>query len=135
VNKLFLHLSPENFLHYAIKNYDNPSCEDTEEFYEDLKRIKYIKKLLKRYLVTGELKDRLIINHLVIMSNVFGIVPTLRMIFYKCKDEEYRILLKTFFTFLRHISEYNARVLIKLDYININIIPVDNKLLDQLQNV
>lgn len=65
-------LTNENFLIYAAKHYDNPQCHSTEEFYEDLKRIKYIKKLITRYIETGELKERLILNHLIVLSNVFA---------------------------------------------------------------
>lgn len=76
-------LSEVNFLLYAAKNYDNPSCFDTLEFYEDLNRFKYIKKLFVRFQETGELKERLIINHLTIIYNVFGAEAATRMLFVK----------------------------------------------------
>lgn len=76
-------LSEVNFLLYAAKNYDNPSCYDTIEFYEDLNRFKYIKKLIVRFQETGELKERLIINHLIIIYNVFGADAATRMLFVK----------------------------------------------------
>lgn len=79
-------LSEVNFLLYAARNYDNPSCYDTLEFYEDLNRFKYIKKLLVRYLETGELKERLIINHLTVIYNVFGADAATRMAFVKLED-------------------------------------------------
>lgn len=79
-------LDESNFLLYAAKYYDNPSCTTTDEFIEDLNRFKYIKRLLNRYELTGELKDRLIMNHLIILYNVFGEATT-KMLFYKLKGQ------------------------------------------------
>lgn len=76
-------LDDSTFLLYCAKHYDNRQCYGTEEFLEDLKRIKYIKKLFTRYEVTGELKARLILNHLITLNNVFGPVATVRILFYK----------------------------------------------------
>ena len=73
-------LSEVNFLLFAAKNYDNPSCYDTLEFYEDLNRFKYIKRLLMRFHDTGELRDRLVLNHLIVLYNVFGPATT-KMLF------------------------------------------------------
>ena len=67
---------------YAIKNYDNPQCEGEKEFEDDLKRFKYIKRLLKRYETTGELKTHLILNHVIVLYNVFGDAAT-PLLFYK----------------------------------------------------
>jgi hypothetical protein len=78
-------LSDDNFLIYCAKNYDNPQCHSTEEFIEDLKRIKYIKKLITRYIDSGELKDRLILNHLIILYNVFGAEHMARILYLKMK--------------------------------------------------
>lgn len=72
-----------NFLLFCAKNYDNAQCHDTEEFYEDLRRIKYIKKLITRYVITGDLKERLILNHLIILQNVFGPDALCKIIFLK----------------------------------------------------
>lgn len=76
-------LDESNALLYAAKHYDNPQCFDTLEFYEDLSRFKYLKRLFKRYEETGELKERLIINHLVVIYNVFGVEPATRLLFLK----------------------------------------------------
>lgn len=81
-------LDGSNFLLYAAKHYDNPQCFDTIEFYEDLKRFKYIKRLINRYIEDGELKERLIINHIVILFNLFGTMPAIRMLFFKCEGLE-----------------------------------------------
>lgn len=76
-------LDDTNFEIYAARNYDNPQCYDTEEFRDDLKRFKYIKRLLIKYHETGEFKDRLVLNHLTIIFNVFGTAPGIRMLFLK----------------------------------------------------
>lgn len=78
-------LDNSNFLLYAAKYYDNPQCFDTKEFYDDLKRFKYLKRLFNRYKETGDLKERLIINHLQVLYNLFGIEPTTRMLFLSLK--------------------------------------------------
>jgi len=80
-------LDHSNFLLYAAKHYDNKECTSTEEFYEDLKRIKYLKKLVTRYVKTGELKERLILNHIIILYNVFGAVHLPRILFLKMEDQ------------------------------------------------
>ena len=76
-----------NFVLYAAKHYDNPHCYDTVEFYEDLNRFKYIKRLLNKYQENGEVKERLIINHLTIIYNVFGPIAGTRLLFLKLKDQ------------------------------------------------
>lgn len=96
-------LNEETFIMYAIKCYDNPHCV-MSEFEEDLKRIKYIKRLIKRYRTTGELKERLILNHMIVLSNVFGTEATVRMLFYKFDEEDYEIL-KTFLLFLNYMPK------------------------------
>jgi len=79
-------LDESNFLIYAAKYYDNPQCFDTQEFMEDLNRFRYVKRLLKRYKETGDLKERLILNHIIIIYNVFGSVPATRMLFFKMNN-------------------------------------------------
>ena len=81
-------LDISNFLLYAAKHYDNPQCFDTLEFYEDLKRFTYIKRLLNRYVEDGDLKERLILNHIVVLFNLFGVYPSIRMLFLKCEGLE-----------------------------------------------
>lgn len=97
-------LSDDNFLLYAMKAYDKPNAI-ISEFEEDLKRIKYIKRLIKRYRITGELKERLILNHIIILSNVFGVEATVRMLFFKLDNTDYAIL-KTFLLFLNYMPRY-----------------------------
>lgn len=76
-------LDDGNFLLYCARVYDNPHCHSTAEFLEDVKRIKYIKKLFTRYIATGELKERLILNHVIILNNVFGAEHLPRILFLK----------------------------------------------------
>ena len=93
----------DNFLIFAIKNYDNPSCSGTSELEDDLKRFKYLKRLFNRYEKTGDPNERLIINHLILLYNVFGNATT-EMLFYKL-EERYWSNLKTFLVFLDRIPE------------------------------
>jgi len=96
-------LDETNFLLYAAKHYENPQCYDTVEFYDDLKRFKYIKRLFNRYAEEGDLKERLILNHIIVLINVFGPEATSKMLFLKCKGlEEY---LKPFLLFLNILPE------------------------------
>jgi hypothetical protein len=88
-------LTHENYLLYCAKYYNNPQCHDISEFYEDLRRIKYIKKLFTRYEKTGELKERLILNHIIILNNMFGAEHTTKILFLKI-DKEHRVYLKPF---------------------------------------
>lgn len=76
-------LTDSNFIMYAMKHYDNPQCCSIDEFNEDINRFKYIKKLITRYVETGDLKERLILNHLIVLNNVFGARPLTRMLFLK----------------------------------------------------
>ena len=101
---MMIKLTNENFLMYAIKNYDNPSCTGLKEFDDDLKRLRYIKRLLGRYQATGEIKERLVINHLVVMYNVFGSAAATNMLFFKTQ-ERFWPELKTFLVFLNYMPD------------------------------
>ena len=96
-------LDDSNFLLYAAANYDNPQCYDTDEFQDDLKRFKYLKRLFNKYRETNELKERLIFNHLTVIYNVFGPVVATRMLFFKL--QEHYDLLKPFLTFMNHMPD------------------------------
>jgi|TARA_B100001964_G_C14128969_1_gene551941 hypothetical protein len=97
-------LNDKNYMMYAMRNYDNPQCTGIDEFNEDISKIKYIKRLFKRYTTTGELKERLILNHIIVFYNVFGIVPATRLLFYRIESCDYE-LLKTFLVFLNICPE------------------------------
>jgi len=98
---MFDNLNDENILIYAIKNYTNPNCI-MSEFDEDYKRFKYVKRLIKKYRNTGELKERLILNHIITLSNVFTIEAVVRICFYRFDEEDYPTL-KTFLLYLNYL--------------------------------
>lgn len=92
-------LTEDNFIMYAIKHYDNPGCLGLIEFHDDLRRFKYLKRLLKKYIDTGDLRERLIINHLVVLNNLFGVEAASKMLVFKTKSEHWSQL-KTFLLYL-----------------------------------
>jgi hypothetical protein len=96
----FDYLNDENFLLFASKNYNNPQGITYEDFLEDLKRFKYIKRLFKRYEKTGELKVHLILNHIIVIYNIFGEASTL-MLFHKIDKSNWQILK----SFLKYINQ------------------------------
>jgi hypothetical protein len=99
-----LRLTEKNVIMYAMKYYDNPQCVDIDEFYDDLKRINYIRRLLVRYKNSGELKERLILNHLIILFNVFPIEVATNLLFFKI-ESDYWTSLKTFLIYLNYMPE------------------------------
>ena len=101
---LFSELNDENFLLFAIKNYENPQAVTKDDFDKDLNHFKYIKRLLKRYSKTGELKTHLIINHFIVLYNIFGDAAT-PMLFFKI-DKEMWGTMKTFILFLNRLPDY-----------------------------
>jgi len=100
--QLFNELNENNFLLYAAKNYYNPRCIDAEEFYDDLNRFKYTKRLISKYNQTGELSERLILNHLIVIFNVFGYPQGIKMLEYKIGMNNWHII-KPFLVFLKAI--------------------------------
>lgn len=98
-------LSEETFLLYAMRAYKNSHCFDISDFYDDLKRIKYVKRLLNRYKKSGILKERLILNHLIILYNVFGPEHSSKMLFFKISDDLWEPL-KTFLVYLHFMPDY-----------------------------
>jgi len=97
-------LTDDTFLMYAIKQYDNPHCKGLNEFYEDMKRFKYIKRLFGRYRAGKGLRERLILNHIIVINNLFGSEATVKMLFFKI-DKKYWSELKTFLVFLNLMPE------------------------------
>lgn len=92
-------LTDENFVLYAMKYYDNPTCKGVAEFEDDLKRFSYLKRLFSKYKAGKVLKERLIVNHIIVLYNLFGPEATTRMLFLKI-DSRYWSQLKTFLVFL-----------------------------------
>jgi hypothetical protein len=95
-------LSPKNFVIYAMKMYNNPHCTGIDEFKEDLCRVKYIKRLLVKYKKYGDLKERLILNHIIILQNVFGVEGCVRILFYKL-NKDLHSYLKAFLEYLQYL--------------------------------
>ena len=122
---LFTELNDENFLLFAIKHYENPQAVTREDFDKDLSRFRYVKRLLKRYKSTGELKVHLLINHFIILYNIFGEATT-PMLFYKI-DKSLWSCIKTFVIFLDKLPEY--------PHTYIHEIEVDNNCLEALQRI
>ena len=98
-------LTDENFVAYAQAAYQNPICLSEKEFLDDLKHIKYVKRLLNRYQTTGELKERLILNHIIILGNVFGVASATKILFFKL-ESKYWSDLKTFLVYLNYMPDY-----------------------------
>ena len=120
---IFTDLNAENFPLFAIKNYENPQAVTKADFEKDLNHFKYIKRLLKRYKNTGQLKTHLLINHFIVLYNIFGEAAT-PMLFYKIEEDLWDVM-KTFIIFLNRLPEYPKTY--------IHNIPVDIECLGQLQ--
>ena len=101
---MFDDLNDKNVEMYMMKSYDNPQCMSLEEYHDDMKRIKYLKRLFNRYENTGDLKERLILNHIVVLYNVFGVTPATRILFFKI-DFRLWAVLKTFLLFLGYMPD------------------------------
>jgi hypothetical protein len=101
---IFDELNDDNFLLFAIKNYENPQGITKDDFHRDLNHFKYIKRLLKKYTLTGELKVHLLLNHFTILYNIFGEATT-PMIFYKLEESLWSTA-KTFIVFLNRLPTY-----------------------------
>lgn len=123
-------LDEETFVLYAVKHYDNPQCLTAEEFYDDLKRFSYIKRLLGKYDESGELRHRLILNHLIVLYNLFGIHTT-KMLFYKI-DEKYYSYLKPFLVLLGYMPD---KVKINDIIINSSDITMDQTIINTLRTI
>lgn len=121
----FSELNEENFLLFAIKNYENPQAVTKEDFYKDLNHFKYIKRLLKRYKNTGDLKVNLLLNHFIILYNIFGEATT-PMLFYKL-DSDLWPTMKTFIMFLNKLPDYCHPQLQQL--------PLDDYCLEQIESI
>jgi hypothetical protein len=122
---IFNELNEENFLLFAIKNYENPQAVTKEDFDKDLNHFKYIKRLLKRYKNTGELKVHLILNHFIVLYNIFGEATT-PMLFFKIEKELWSVM-KTFVIFLNKLPDY--------PHCYIHDIPLDENCLTELQRI
>lgn len=100
---MFENLSEQNILLYAIKSYDKPNCVKSE-FDDDYKKFRYIKRLLQKYRLTNEIKERLLLNHLVVLQNVFGVEASTRILFFRIDERDYKAL-KTFLIYTSAMPE------------------------------
>jgi len=100
----FSTLTPENINMFAMKHYDSISCVDEQEFLDDMKRFKYLKRLFRKYDTSKDLKMRLIINHIIILANMFGVEASTSLLFFKIEREHWSIL-KSFLVFLHYMPE------------------------------
>jgi hypothetical protein len=123
----FIRINDANYVMYAMKNYQNPQCSSVEEFHEDLNRIKYLKRLFRKYKTTGILRERLILNHIIIFYNIFGIEAATRLLFSRIEDDLHPYL-KTFIVFLnslpKTIPEYDLLT-----------IPMDTRIIAKLRKI
>lgn len=127
----FDNLTDENIMLYAAKAYDKPNCI-MSEFNEDMKKLNYLKRLFRRYRRHGEMRERLILNHIVILNNLFGPEVTTRLLFFNTVQEDYSIL-KTYLLFLNLMPEkvkgINGTDIISSD------ISVDMKIAEELRKI
>ena len=119
-------ITEENYMLFAMKVYENPQCKSMNEFHEDMNRIKYLKRLFKKYKSTGVLRERLILNHIIILYNVFGIQSATRILFARL-DKELHPILKTFLVFLHMFPE-------NIPETDLVSIPLDKRITDRLRN-
>jgi hypothetical protein len=123
-------LTEKNFLLYAMQHYENPQCVEVEEFNDDLKKIKYIKRLFNQYSIEGVLKERLLLNHIIVFYNVFSVEAATRILFYKLEENIWPML-KTFLFYLNFlpnkIESINGRTIITTE------IPMDQGIVDSLR--
>jgi hypothetical protein len=128
----FPNLTNDNIRLYAIKHYDNPACHSTQEFSEDFDRVKYIKRLLKRYQTKGVLKERLVLNHIIIIYNVFGVEAATRILFFRLESDLWPIL-KTILVFLNYMPDRVTGIDGKT--IVSSFISLNSPLIDKLRNI
>lgn len=123
-------LTKENFLIYAIKNYDNPHCSGMREFHDDIRTFRYINRLFRRYETDGDLKERLIVNHIITLCNLFGVEAATNMLFFKTSPEHLAYL-KTFLVYL------NLLDLDRVFYRNGTelVVPIDTEIANRLRNL
>ena len=101
-------ITSDNVIMFAIKHYDNPQCEGEKEFHDDMKRFKYIKRLLRKYKDSNILKERLLLNHIIILNNLFGPEACVTLLLFKIQ-REYWETLKSFLLFLNMIQDHELR--------------------------
>jgi hypothetical protein len=127
----FENVSDDNAILYAAKAYENPQCLTEMEFNEDYKRFDYVKRLCSRYLQTSTMSQRLMLNHLVLLLNVFGVEATVRLVFLRCNEPQMYRVVKPFMLYL-NVLPLVVRGICGADIYTENI-PLDTKLLEQIR--
>lgn len=127
-----MELNDDNFVMYAIKHYDNKNCTGLSEFYDDLNKFKYLKRLFKKFNDKGELRERLILNHIIVIYNLFGVEAATKMLFYKI-EKQYWSQLKTFLVFLNFMPR--LVIVSKEIHIKDSDINIDESILETLKNL
>ena len=123
----FDELNDSNIIMYAMKHYENPTCTGIEEFHEDFNRVKYIKRLFRKYDRTDILRERLILNHLIVLSNVFGAKACCRILFFKTEVELHSYL-KTFLVYLNYLPD-------NLQDLDLDSIPLNQSIIKHLRSL
>jgi len=120
---MFKEITEDNWLLFAQQNYDNPTLEKEEEFYDDIKRFKYLKRLFRKYEITGDIKIRLILNHLIVLQNVFGAEVAITLLLFKI-DKRYWPVLKTCLNYLSYLYSHE-----------LNDVPTDSRIEEMLKKL
>jgi len=123
----FKKLNKNNFTMYTMKMYTNPQCETIDEFYEDMNKIKYIKRLFGKYEKSGDLRTRLILNHLIVLNNVFGSEACCRILFYRI-EKKFHSYLKSFLSYLQYLPH-------SIPEASLEKIPTEHKIQIELENL
>lgn len=125
------HLTDDNFMVYCARHYDNPQCHSDEEFFEDINRVRYIKKLITRYTENNDLKERLILNHVIILGNLFGLHTT-RILYLKLRKQFQYI--KPFLVLLNMLPDHMYNIGGEA-IINTDLIPMDETIVQALRAI
>ena len=124
-------LTEANYIRFAMKHYDNPHCTGVAEFEEDMARLVYLKRLFRRYAKDAVLRDRLILNHIIVFCNVFGVEAGSRLLFFRT-DPDLHYILKTFLVFLGYLPEDRLRLGTEIDLVSI---PMDTEIIKKLRGI
>ncbi len=127
-------LSVDNFFLYCAKNYNNPHCKGIGDFNEDLDHIKYVKRLFNRFEKSGDLRENLIINHFVLLYNVFDGEAMTKILFYKIPEKQWSIL-KPFLILLNRLPDTISGILANGEIINTVDIPLNQQVVSQLRKI
>lgn len=120
-------LDDDNYMMFAMKMYNNPQCKNISEFHEDMNRIKYIKRLLRKYKTSGQLRERLILNHIIIFYNIFDSITATRLLFSRI-ERDLHPFLKTFIVFLNIMPD-------KIPEVDLIEIPLDRRIVNKLREI